>query len=414
MNPTSAMNHVDSKERNGAAMPVPIAPHPPSAPLPPAAPTPEPPLRRPSIRLHPSVMFAVGLIALLLGSSVLPRAVPGMSPARYTLAAVIGAVVFLASILAHEWAHAVLARRNGVPVKRVTLWALGGTTELDGQPTTPGAAFRIAGVGPLVSALAGVLLILGALVTSGLTAAVLGWIGVTNLVLAVFNVLPGAPLDGGRLVAAAVWKWTGDQARGTVAAAKAGRAVGWLIVIGGAVQASVGGLASGLWLMVIGWFLTSTARLEGNAATVTGVLGGIPTAAVMAPATAAPGWLTVDAFLERVVQPSQSSVFALAAFDGTPAGMVSLAQLTAVPPAQRSSIRAIAVGTPIEKVATAAPTEPAAALPGRLGRAGVVLVLSDGAVVGLVGAAQITRAVALHARTGGRGPTTSPAAKEGR
>ncbi len=396
-------------------MPVPTAPHPPSAPVPPAAPTPEPtPLPRPSIRLHPSVVFSAGLIALLLGSSVLPRAVPGMSPARYTLAAVIGAVVFLASILAHEWAHAVLARRNGVPVKRVTLWALGGTTELDGEPPTPGAAFRIAGVGPLVSAVAGGVLILAALATSGLTAAVLGWIGLTNLVLAAFNVLPGAPLDGGRLVAAAVWKRTGDRPRGTLAAARAGRTVGWLIVFGGAAQAAVGGLASGLWLMVIGAFLTTTARLEGNTATVTGILHGIPTAAVMAPATAAPGWLTVDAFLERVVEPSQFSLFALAAFDGTPAGVVSLAQLTAVPPAQRSSVRAIAVGTAIERVATADPTDAADTLPGRLGRAGVVVVLSDGAVVGLVGAAQLTRAVALRARTDGRGRTHTSGDKEGR
>ena len=352
------------------------------------------------IRLHPSVFFAVGLIALLLGSSVLPEQVPGLAPARYAVAALIGAVVFLASVFAHEWAHAVVARRNGVPVKQVTLWALGGTTDLDGEPASPGAAFRIAGVGPLVSGLAGAVLLAGALATSGLAAAVLAWAGLTNLVLAVFNVLPGAPLDGGRLVAAAVWKRTGDRARGTIAAARAGRLVGWLVLLAGAVQATLGSLAGGLWLMLIGWFLTTTARIEGNAVTVTGALQGVQTAELMRPATAAPGWLTVDAFLERVVEPSQDSLFALAAFDGTPAGVVTLAQLTAVPTAQRSSVRTVAVGTPVGSLATAAPSDPAETLPGRLGPAGVVLVIDDGAIVGLVTAASLSRAVALRSQPG--------------
>lgn len=413
------MTTSDPIERNGAAMPVPltphtqpVTPHTQPAPVPPAGGRPDSPAVRPAIRLHVSVVFAVGLIGVLLGASVLPRAVPGMSAGRYTVAALVGAVVFLASVFAHEWAHAVVARRNGVPVTSVTLWALGGTTELGGQPNTPGAAFRIAAVGPAVSAVAGAALIAVALLTSGLTAAVLGWVGMTNLILAVFNVLPGAPLDGGRLVAAAVWKRTGDRARGTVAAAKAGRGLGWLILLVGVTQAAVGGLASGLWLMVIGWFLTTTARLEGTSVTVTAALRGIPTSAVMAPASAAPGWLTVDAFPERVVEPSRDSVFALAAFDGTPAGVVSLPQLTAVPAAHRSSVRALAVATPIDAVGTAAPTDPADALPGRLGRAGLVLVLSEGTVLGLVSSAQLTRAVALHSPINAR-PRGAFAGKRG-
>jgi Zn-dependent protease len=348
------------------------------------------------VRLHASVLLAGGLIALLLGTSVLPRQVPGLAGAQYTAAAVLGSLLFLVSVFAHELAHAVVARRNGVAVKQVTLWALGGTTELDGQPATPGAAFRIAGVGPLISALAGVAFLAGAVVTSGLASAVLGWAGMTNLVLTVFNVLPGTPLDGGRLVAAAVWKRTGDPARGTLAAAKAGRVIGLLVLFGGAVQAMLGSVTGGIWLMVIGWFLTTTARLEGNRVSLTGALHGVDTAAVMTPVTAAPGWLTVDAFIERVVEPSRQSMFALAAFDGAPAGVVSLGQLTAVPAAQRSAVRAIAVGTPIDRLGTAAPSDPAEALPGRLGPAGVVLVVTDGAAVGLVTAAELARAAALR------------------
>jgi hypothetical protein len=168
------------------------------------------------------------------------------------------------------------------------------------------------------------------------------------------------------------------------------------VLLGGAVQALLGSVTGGVWLMVIGWFLTTTARIEGNRVSLTGALHGVDTAAVMTPVPAAPGWLTVDAFLERVVEPSRQSMFALAAFDGAPAGVVSLAQLTAVPAAQRSAVRAIAVGTPIDRLGTAAPSDPAEALPGRFGPAGVVLVVADGVAVGLVTAAELARAAALR------------------
>jgi Zn-dependent protease len=354
------------------------------------------PTGRLPVRVHPSALLATGLIALLLATSVLPRQVPGLPSGRYAVAAAIGALVILASVLAHELAHAVLARRLGVGVKHVTLWALGGTTELDGEPPTPGTAFRIAGVGPLLSAVVGAGLVGVAFLTSGLAAAVAGWAGGTNLLLAAFNVLPGAPLDGGRLVAAAVWRRTGDRARGTLAAAKAGRWVGLLVLTGGALQATLGSLAGGIWLMAIGWFLAASARMEGTRVAMTGALRGLDAAAVMAPSTAAPGWLTVAAFLERVAEPSRDSVFALAAFDGTPAGVVFLPQLTAVPADQRSSVRAVAVGISIERITTVSPSDPAATLPGLLGPAGVVLVIADGAVVGMVTAGELTRAVVLH------------------
>ena len=381
-------------ERNGAAMSAP-----PSTPSPsttdPAVGGPAPVRGRLQIRFHVSVVVAVGLISVLLGSSVLPRSVPGLSGISYAVAAVLGAALFLASVVAHELAHALLARRNGVPVTGVTLWALGGSTELAGEPATPGAQFRIAGVGPLVSAVIGLVLVALALASSGLLSAVLGWTGVTNGVLAVFNVLPGAPLDGGRLVAAGVWKRTGDRARGTAAAAKAGRLVGLLVLAAGAVEAVLGSVAGGLWLMLIGWFLTATARMEGVRVQVSGALHGLQADAVMTPGAAAPGWLTVETFLERVVQPTRATVFALSAFDGSPAGVVSLPQLTAVPLEQRSAVRTLAVATPISALGTVKPTDLADDLPARMG-AGAVLVVADGAVVGLITPNELSRAVALR------------------
>lgn len=361
------------------------------------------------IRLHPSVLVAVALVTVLLASSVLPQRVPGRGGTAYLLAALLGAVVFLLSLLAHEVGHAVLARRNGVPVKSITLWALGGMAELDGEPGTPGAQFRIAGVGPLISAVAGAGLLGGALVTDGLPAAVLGWTGVTNLAIAAFNLLPGAPLDGGRLVAAVVWKRTGDRTRGTAAASHAGRGVGLVVAAVGAGLTVTGSVGNGVWLLIVGWFLASAARLEGARVSVVGALHGMSVEQVMTPANAEPGWLTVEAFLERVALPSRDTVFALAAFDGAPAGVVTLRQLTAVPATSRSAVRAVGAGTALGGVGIAEPGEPADVLAARLGRTGVVLVVSAGVVVGLVTAADLTRAVQLASVRGGdpTSPSTS-------
>ncbi len=347
------------------------------------------------IRLHPSVLIAVGLVTVLLAAVVLPRGVPGRSGASYAVAAVLGALLFFASVLAHELAHAVIARRSGVPVRQVTLWALGGVADLGTEPPTPGAQFRIAGVGPLVSAGIGALLVGAALLTGGLPAAVLAWIGMTNLALAAFNLLPGAPLDGGRLVSAVVWWRTGDRSRATLVAARAGRGVGLLLLVAGAANAVFGSLSGGIWLMIVGWFLTSTATMEATRARVTGALHGVLVRDVMSPAEAAPGWFTVDAFLERVAVPSRQGVFALLGFDGSPSGVVSLPQLTGVPADDRAGVRAIAVGTPVAALATTAPDEPADRLAERLGAAGVVLVVSDGTVVGLITANEVARAVQL-------------------
>lgn len=343
------------------------------------------------VRLHISVVVAAGLVTLLLATSVLPRSVPGLPGAAYAVASVAGAVLFLGSVLLHELAHAVFARRNGLTVKRVTLWALGGMTEIDGDARGPGASFRIAAAGPLTSAVLGAVLVGVAVAGSGLAAAVFGWLGVTNLILAVFNLLPGAPLDGGRIVSAAVWARTGDQRRGRLAAARAGRVLGALLVLAGAADMVFGSLVGGLWLAVIGMFLAATARLEGAQATATSALAGRRVRDVMTPAVASPGWLTVDAFLERIVQPSRDTVFPLVAFDGSPAGVVDVSQLVSVPADARASVRVASVATPVSALPVVRPDDPAERLVG----APLALVVADGSIVGVVTPVDVSRAVAL-------------------
>src|SRR3712207_6323064 len=159
----------------------------------------------------------------------------------YAIAAVLAAVAFLASLLAHELAHALVARRNGVEVEGITLWLLGGVARLRGGARTPGAEFCIAGVGPLTSLVLGLLLMAGAVLArlagaDGLPVAVLEYLAGINVVLAVFNLVPAAPLDGGRVLRAFLWRLRGDAWSSAVTAARAGRFFGFALIALGFLQ----------------------------------------------------------------------------------------------------------------------------------------------------------------------------------
>ena len=171
---------------------------------------------------HWSVLLTMALLAWLLAESLLPAAVPGLSAVVYWASGTAGSVVFLASLLVHELSHALVARHRGLAVDRVTLWLLGGSTELTDDPPTPRTAFAVAIAGPVASLLAGAGFLGGSLPLSGVVGVTLAWLGWTNVILAVFNLLPGAPLDGGRVLQALVWRLTGDKRRAQAASARSG------------------------------------------------------------------------------------------------------------------------------------------------------------------------------------------------
>jgi Zn-dependent protease len=210
-------------------------------------------------------VLAVVLVAGLARSS-LPSNAPGYGGWAYGVVGSLAALAFLAAILAHELGHAVVARRQGLAVDGITLWALGGVTRIEGDAASPAGEVRISGIGPLVSlvlglGLGGLGLVLGAVDWSPLVAAAFGWLGAINLLLAVFNVLPGAPLDGGRLLHAALWRLHGDRLRATETASRVGWVLGLAMVALGVVGLAFSGVG-GLWLAVVGWFLMTGSRAE--------------------------------------------------------------------------------------------------------------------------------------------------------
>jgi Zn-dependent protease len=228
------------------------------------------------VGLHWSVLLIGGFLAVGLARRRFPAHAPGYSTAEYVAAAGVAALVFLAYVLAHELSHALVARREDIGVDGITLWVLGGVTRITSDATTPRAELAIAGAGPLTSLVLGVVMVVTAVVfdagaVSPLLVAVLSWLGVVNIVIAVFNALPGAPLDGGRLLHAFVWSRHGDRQRATRVASRAGSALGTILIGSGLVELAWGTAGgAGVWLAFIGWFLLTGARAEADDAETQG------------------------------------------------------------------------------------------------------------------------------------------------
>ena len=345
-----------------------------------------------------AVLIAL-LIAWSLAGQQLPAQVPGLTPAAYWLAGAAGAGLFLGSLLAHELGHAVVARRAGLRVNGITLWLLGGVAQLEDEPASPGDELKVAIVGPAVSlALAAGFGLaafgLAAIGGPALAVAVAVSLAVSNTVLALFNLLPAAPLDGGRVLRGLLWRRHGNRVRAAVTATRAGVWVGAGLVAYGLLGSVTGWGIGTVWTALVGWFLITAARQERALALLQSQAGGLLARQVMIPApVTAPAWCTVDAFLRNYVEPWQATALPLRTVDGRPAGVVTAAALYAVPMDRRHIVRAGDVAIPASDLVVVAPEEPVAGLAARLanGRT-VAAVVAGGRLLGLITASDLARA----------------------
>ncbi len=348
------------------------------------------------IRAHWSVLVVLALFAWLLASSQLPAMRPGSSSTAYWFTGILVAVVFLATLTAHELAHALTARHYGMPVRRITLWMLGGLTELGGEPPAPRPDALIAAAGPLTSLAIGA--VCGGLAWlvggAGLGGAALTWLAEINLVLGVFNLLPGAPLDGGRLVRALLWWRYHDRARATEGASAAGRVLGMTLVALGFLELLAGG-PLGLWLALVGWFILNGAASERYAVRAEKLRGLVVRDAITRPPAVAGDWWTVEQFLDRLtVEGASQPVFPLVDVDGRLTSVIGVSSLERTPPDRRATTRLRDVPRhPSTSVA------PETSLPDLLLsmhlRGGTAVVVEDGRPIGLLSQGDLSRAVQL-------------------
>jgi len=311
-----------------------------------------------------SVLVIFGLLAWELADLEFPaRYGAGAHPVYWT-AALVASVLFFVSLLAHELAHAVVARHNGIGVRSITLWLFGGVAQLEGDALDPGADFRIAAVGPATSlALAGAFAGIEALgAAAGIHGVVLGvpaWLAWINLLLAAFNVIPAAPLDGGRILRAGLWHWNHDRDRAAILAARVGRAFGLVLVVAGVCLFFVPSYGLfGLWPAALGWFLTSAARAEERWAQERSDVRTVTVGQAMSPAVApVAGDMTVSHLLAHQAPWFRIQTIPVVDPGGTLTGLLEVDRLARLPAAEHPTTRVASLAHPVAALLVARPED---------------------------------------------------------
>ena len=340
------------------------------------------------------------VIALLITYSMYLRLsilYPQLSGGGAVGLAIGSAVLFFGSVLVHELAHALVAQARGIRVQDITLFLFGGATRARVESRGPGDEFLIALVGPLTSALlAGLFAIIagpGRDLLSRPLAGSFGYLAWTNLLLAGFNLVPGFPLDGGRLLRSAIWKTTGSLGRATRIASVAGQAVGWLLVAGGVAWLLAGDLAGGIWFAFIGWFLVQAARSSYQDLQLQQLLRGVEAEEVMAgDLVRIPPELSLQEAMDDYFMRYDHSAFPVEE-QGRTIGLLTLRGVRRVPREQWPTARVRDHMVPLGDQVGVAPDARMDGVVGKLqdGQAGRVLVAHDGEVVGIITPSDLTR-----------------------
>ncbi|HEY3415316.1 MAG TPA: site-2 protease family protein [Armatimonadota bacterium] len=290
-----------------------------------------------NISVDYSWFIIFGLLVFMLSSLYLPQLVVGRAIAHYWLAGLAISLLFFGSVLVHELSHAVVARRAGIPINNIVLFIFGGVSQMEDEPGTPWDEFKMAIAGPLASVGIAIVFLgitfLAALAGSRLWVVGFSYLWFINALLAVFNMIPGFPLDGGRVFRAFLWRVTGSLHRGTQIAATTGQGFGWLFIAVG-----VGGIFwpplrpfGTLWLALIGWFLVSAARSSYQQLLMRETLSQVPVTDVMTATveTVSPS-LTVEELASEYIVRNHVSSF-LVEEGGHPLGIVTIDDVRAVP-----------------------------------------------------------------------------------
>ncbi|HSJ35487.1 MAG TPA: site-2 protease family protein [Acidimicrobiia bacterium] len=365
------------------------------------------------VRIDVSWFFIAFLIAWSFFTLYSAR-FPQLAEAAIVLMGIATAIVFFVSVLLHELSHSVMARRLGLPVQGITLFIFGGVTETGSEAKTAGTEFAVAIVGPLTSlALAAVFWSLVNLTGEILPASIrygLGHLGWLNLGLGLFNLLPGFPLDGGRVLRSAVWRVSGDMDRATRTAATGGKIVAGLMIAFGFL-AIAGGNLGGLWYAAIGWFLYQAAGASGQAFAVRRLFEGVLAGDLMSPhLVTMPADLTLQEAVDDYFFRFDHSGFPVTDDEGATIGILTLRAVRQVPRDQWPVRQAWSAMTRLPEVGQVPPDTPVEEVLALLEQDGEqrILVVDGGEVAGIITPRDVTRWVRRARELGVTGPDSGP------
>jgi Zn-dependent protease/CBS domain-containing protein len=351
------------------------------------------------VRINWSWLVIFALIVWSLADGVFPSQNPGLSRGTHLAMAIVAALLFFASLLLHELGHSWQARREGMEIDGITLWLFGGVSEFKTQFKSAGAEFRIAIAGPLMSLVLGVVFVLIAL--AGLPSAVDGvaaWLGYINLALLVFNLIPALPLDGGRVLRAALWQFRGDLGWATRVASEIGRGFGYLFIALGIAMFIFQGSFSGAWLAFIGWFLLQAATAEARYIATSAALKGLRVRDLMVrhPVTV-DGDLTVEQFMDALARSPHFTTYPVLDSE-RPIGLLAFRSVAALPRSEWASRRVQDAMIPLDRVPLltedTSAVDALAALSSSTSNRG--LVVENGHLAGLLSITDLTRALEVR------------------
>ncbi|HZP34509.1 MAG TPA: site-2 protease family protein [Candidatus Acidoferrales bacterium] len=340
------------------------------------------------IDLDYSWFLIVGLLTWVLAANYYPQQFKDWSTAEYWGMGLATAVMLFVSVLIHELGHSLVAQHLGMSVPRITLFIFGGVSQIATEPPSAGAEFAMAIVGPLVSlALAAVFWELEPVVAfSGPLLALTQYLALLNFVLGIFNLVPGFPLDGGRVLRAIIWRFTGKYQRSTAIAAGVGRFCGFLLIFVGLWQILGGNFLNGLWIAFIGWFLESAAASLLQQEGLKSLIGEHRVAdAMRRDFPQVPADLTVQDLVDKHVFASGARYFIVNG-NGAPAGLVTLADIKQIPRPSWSHTAVSQLMVPLQRMATIKPDALLWSALEKMGRDGVnqLPVVDGNGIVGVL------------------------------
>ncbi|MGH7313007.1 MAG: M50 family metallopeptidase, partial [Candidatus Rokuibacteriota bacterium] len=311
------------------------------------------------VRVHASWLVVFGLIAWSLSVGYFPQQLPGLPLVTHWANGLLAALLLFVSVFLHELSHSLVALSYGIPVASITLHVFGGVSQMEREPDRPGVEFVVAVVGPLTSfAIAAVIAVLQAVLTpSAAAAAIMRYLVLVNTVVGIFNLVPGFPLDGGRVLRAGLWKARGDLRWATRVASGAGSAFAFLLIAVGLWQAVAGEFLGGLWFVLIGLFLRQAAVGSYQQLMVRRVLEPLAVRDVMTRDVihVSPG-LPLARVVDEFFWPHHVSSFPVVD-DGRVVGIVSVHDLARIPRDRWSAARVAEVMQPLEARRRASPDE---------------------------------------------------------
>jgi Zn-dependent protease/predicted transcriptional regulator len=317
-----------------------------------------------SIKLHFSWFFIFALITWTLAGVYFPTTYPSWSLAMKIGAGLLTSLLFFASVLIHELCHSIVALHEGIHIESITLFFLGGVSQMTGEPKTAGDEFRMAAAGPFSSLVLGGIFIgiyfalhHSSVLSYQFGAAVAYYLGLINLLLGVFNLIPGFPLDGGRVFRSIIWWRTKNLQSATRIASVIGRGFGFLFILGGIYLVFTGNFLNGVWIALIGWFLESAASGSYQQLLLQDILKGHTASEIMSrDCMVISPEITVERLVNKNIMTSGRRCFPVASNDHVE-GLMTLYNVRSIPQNAWSTTQVRNAMTPLDKVKAVSPNE---------------------------------------------------------